>query len=292
MAPKTEVFLFIHMDRGYAEVPDGRMYGYALNPVGIKLGASVVPSLTNAWNNYATGPMTWQVTEGSLNGRKLIYQFGATPAAYSSTPTSVGVWGPGSNGVPTNLQKVKDGLHKVHVDFPNKFESFIIWNEMQTPEYWNGTGLQAKQVQQVAHEQIKLDNPNALVCSFPIGAQSQKWIDFMDAGGWQYADAIGIMNDKSFPSREGFIQYVKAKMAAVGCTLPIWDVECNIGMLEATPLPQMDYWRQFRYMMDALTLNTELGVTRTILWSSGQSTKGINLAPGAIKALNVFRDNA
>jgi polysaccharide biosynthesis protein PslG len=160
--------------------------------------------------NTANGVYDWTnfdawIAKAQAGGQDILYTIYSTPAWASSDPTATctgehigGCYPPSdlnSDGTGTDqyFQSFVSALMS-HVG-PGVIKYFEIWNEPNISTEWTGTNAQMLRLASDARTIIKAADPNALLLTPPIGlpyAVASWLVPYLQAGGGQYADVIGV----------------------------------------------------------------------------------------------------
>ncbi|MCW7540167.1 hypothetical protein OOT46_20240 [Aquabacterium sp. A7-Y] len=188
------------------------LFGVHVNKLGVHhnwpmLGQGIVRMWNTGtnWRDLEKANNVWDWTTGNgyrmemyvnyiiRNGGQILYTMGQTPQWASSDPTSNGMYGPGANMHPADMNDWRDYVRTIARRYAGKIKYYELWNE---PDFW-GTykGSMEKMVEmaRIANEEIKAADPTAKLLSPGVGVdQGYSFLDrFLQLGGAQYVDHIG-----------------------------------------------------------------------------------------------------
>jgi hypothetical protein len=266
-------FFGIHVNEDTTPWPNAEDYSFG----GYRSLASQV-----LWSdiNTANGVYDWKnldswIAKAQAGGQDIIYTIYSTPAWASSDPTATctgvhigGCYPPRdlkSDGTGTNehFQNFVTALMN-HVG-PGVIKYFEIWNEPNITTEWTGTNAQMLRMASDARTIIKAADPNALLLTPPIGLDYavKSWlIPYLQAGGGQYADVIGIHGyvdppgvvcPSNCPVPEAVAQLLadtRTAMAANGqASKPLFDTEGSWGITANMTDPDLEAQFTARYYL-------------------------------------------
>lgn len=197
------------------------------------------------WMDIQPAPNTWrfenfdhQVELARQNGVDMIHTLGQTPAWASVAEQERHAYGPGSGGMPKNIDDWQVYVEKVVSRYKGKIFGYEIWNEPKFSEggkckgaiFFCGTPEDLVQLTSVAHKTIKQIDPGAVIASpgFTDGLHGVKRLDqYLAAGGAKYVEAISFHFYELHPEK-AWDTYLalRAVMAKHHLShLPIWNTE-------------------------------------------------------------------
>ena len=169
--------------------------------------------------NTADGVYNWTkfdswMAKAFAGGQDVLYTIYSTPAWASSNPTDICTgYAPDIGGcdAPNDLNPDGSGSNQHFQDFvkalmshvgPGKIRYVEVWNEPNITTEWAGTQAQMLRMASDAYTLVKLADPDALVLSPPVSYDMalRNWMKpYLQAGGGQYADIIGVHGYVSIP---------------------------------------------------------------------------------------------
>ncbi|MCW7537301.1 hypothetical protein OOT46_05475 [Aquabacterium sp. A7-Y] len=194
-----------------ATAPD-TLFGVHVNKLGVHhnwptLGQGIVRMWNTGtnWRDLEKANNVWDWTTGNgyrmdmyvdyitRNGAQILYTLGQTPQWASSNPSSTGMYGPGANMHPANMNDWRDYVRTIARRYAGKIKYYELWNEPDFSGTYKGTVEKMVEMARIANEEIKAADPTAKLVSpgLTIG-QGYSFLDrFLQLGGGQYVDHIG-----------------------------------------------------------------------------------------------------
>ena len=208
----TNSFFGIHVNESISPWPN--QYGFNFG------GFRSLSSQVN-WSdiNTASGVYNWTkfdswMAKAAAAGQDVLYTIYSTPAWASSNPTDICTgYAPDIGGCdpPNDLNSDGTGTNQHFKDYVTALMNHVgsgkiryveVWNEPNITTEWSGTYAQMIRMASDAYTIVKAADPNALVLSPPVSYDMalNNWMKpYLQAGGGQYADIIGVHGYLSTP---------------------------------------------------------------------------------------------
>lgn len=125
----------------------------------------------------------------------VLLTLGLTPAWASSRPTERSNYGAGEQAPPTSLADWQAYVRTVARRYKGRIQSYEVWNEPNMTGFFSGSLAQLVALDSVAYEEIKREDPTALIVSPSpaYGLRGAAWLDsFLAAGGARFLDVVGF----------------------------------------------------------------------------------------------------
>ncbi len=191
---------------------------------------------------------------------QIVYVMGNTPAWAAVNPTSASNEGiPGASSGLTNIQDWQDFVTTVVTRYKGKIQAYEIWNEANLTGYWTGGTDQMLQMVQIAFNTIKQIDPDAMVLSPSITAESgEKWLaNFLSVGGANYGDAIAYHLYSRVSAPENLVSYYQDVMLlGRQWGKDVWDTEVGWG-----PWGTFDDTQSASFLARTFILQSAVGYT-------------------------------
>ncbi|MCW7539974.1 hypothetical protein OOT46_19235 [Aquabacterium sp. A7-Y] len=194
-----------------ATAPD-TLFGVHVNKLGVHhnwptLGQGIVRMWNTGtnWRDLEKANNVWDWTTGNgyrmdmyvnyitRNGGQILYTMGQTPQWASSNPSSNGMYGPGANMHPANMNDWRDYVRTIARRYAGKIKFYELWNEPDFSGTYQGSMEKMVEMARIASEEIKAADPTAKLVSPGVGVdQGYSFMDrFFQLGGGQYVDYVG-----------------------------------------------------------------------------------------------------
>lgn len=178
----------------------------------------------------------------AIGAREVLYTAGVTPAWAAATPSSRGLYGPGTSSHPKSdalyVDFVTDLLaHAKSIGRP--ITAVQIWNEANLPDFYAGTPTQMANLTRAAAPAIRAAGARVVAASTtvrssgPTKTWGKNYGKAMRAVGWPVDVVAGHFYP---PAKEGpatrvkYIKVLKKYYKKYGAgKKPIWDTEMNYG---------------------------------------------------------------
>jgi hypothetical protein len=248
--------------------------------------------------------------------QKVLWTIGNTPQWASARPNEQCAYGLGCAAEPSDINDWRNYVRTLATKYKGRIEAYEPWNEVNFPydsSFVNGEGGEPNSffsgnvdnlvtLSQVAYDEIKQADPNALVTS-PSFSYSGDWEvkfdHYLAAGGGQYMDVVS-WHFYFYPEPEaivGTIRAIKAIMAKYGLSnLPLWNTETGMvfadeAKLRGITVPEVVYEQTLRTFL----INASEGVSRTYwyAWDNGKNSffAGKDAAKAALGVVNNLKSS-
>lgn len=209
---------------------------------------------------------------------KVLLTLGQTPAWASSKPDEKAFHGMGAARMPKDIADWDHYIEVVATRYKGRIEAYEVWNEPSYPRYFlDSPADMATLTKEAANVLHRVDPDAKLVSASPTSVAGLPWLKkYMEAGGGNYADAIGY-HLYVFPNAPeaqiDLIKQVKAIASGAGAAAkPIWDTESTWGEVPGGLTPGM----QRAYLSRSMLLIAASGVAR-LYWYSWDNHNWANI---------------
>ncbi len=198
------------------------------------------------WNKVETkkGQYDWTDFDATVDryeswdSGQLMYVFAGTPkwAGKKVKKPKLEKQGKNSTSAPTKMKYFKDYATQVVKRYKGRISQYQTWNEMTSPQFWQGTPAQMAKMTKILKKVVKKRDPNAQVLSASVQThkpaylkkgksylrelKNEKWpIDVATAHGY----ASGLNNRyEQLKEFRGYVRECKAPKR-----IALWDTETN-----------------------------------------------------------------
>lgn len=233
-------------------VQAGRWPGFPVGSVRLWDNSTSWNYLEPSQGNYDWTTLDSAVATAEGNGAEDITLVLAGTPEWAASPVNDGDYpGPGSASPPRKNSWWADYVGVVAQRYAGRITAYQVWNEMNLRSFWNGTPEQLATLTELAYEQVKAVDPDAVVVGASAGMRT-------DAYGVLYPEYLAALADRDWPvdalavhtypagpgtpaDRAALLEQALSDIAAAGAPddLPLWDTEVNYGL--AGPLPEDEH---------------------------------------------------
>ena len=190
--------------------------------------------------------MQWAVSRAKAWGYKdVLFVFGNTPRWAAKLPTSYNlpdreVMGPGSTAAPKNMGDWRDIVTWVVRNFGNDIDSYQAWNEVTSPQFFQGTPKEMATMTAILNEVVNKYDRSAKVVSGSVQTHAQAYYDrfapayfaALKKKGWP----VDVVSGHFYPAGKGGpdkrmrqIAMFKRDVGRAGrpSRVKMWDTEAN-----------------------------------------------------------------
>lgn len=204
------------------------------------------------WKDVETaqGKYNWKVFDAAIEqqqgwgAKALLYAFCGTPewAGGKVTDPSAEVYGPGTTAAPKDMNDFKDYVQAVVKRYKGTIGAYEVWNEASSPQFWQGTPAQMRQMTQIVHKVVKRVDPKAKTTMASMQTHSpeyysnfvEPYLDQLKKTKWPF----DVYNGHFYPADDGGPAARRQQIAMFRKSLadrnappkPLWDTEVNYSV--------------------------------------------------------------
>lgn len=253
-----------------------------------------------SWASIERKPGKWDfaafdknVDEAQRHQTQILYTLGQTPTWAANNKSADSSYGlAGSSSPPASLEIWRRYIRTVVRRYKGKIAQYEIWNEASAPNFYSGTMQQLLDLCRVAYEEIKREDPQAIVLSpSGTGDDGLKWFDnFLFSGGGRYCDVISYhfyhKGMKKDPENIAYmVKAVRDSMKRYSVDKPLWDTECFYG----PDAPSWDASSAAKLIPRAFLMRWLYGIERFYYYSWDNFRNGLQMLTPELETASAAR---
>jgi hypothetical protein len=216
-----------------------------------------------------------QAPAEAINRGHVIVVLGSVPAWAFCNPQAAVEGGPSEP--PCNLDDWRNYVRTVVKHFRNTgVEAYEPWNEPNSLPLFHGSIASLVEMNRIAYETIRQEQPSAIVLTSAIGAYESSWKyleDYAKAGGLKYADVLAEHFYVTPKPPEAMLRKIRIVQEIVGRYkpgMPIWNTETGwlIPNHDKNIEQDKEEQRAERYLTDRESV-AYVGRAYLITWAAG-----------------------
>jgi hypothetical protein len=277
---------------------------FGLVPIGLSWGASWPPfqfygaSMAAHWSMIEPRPGAFDfkrvddaVAAATKRQQHVVLILGGVPAwAFCNPGDATKDW---PSAPPCNMDAWRDYVRTVVRRYRNSgIEAYEPWNEPNNLPFFHGSIASLVDMNRIAYEVIKQEQPSAIVLTSGINAQETSWAyleNYASAGGLKYADVLAEHFYVAPRSPEAMLRKIAIVQQIVQRNrpgMPIWNTETGWKIInhDKNIIDHQEDWagrfltdqESVAYVGRSYLLTWAAGVDRLYWYSWGHTSMGLN----------------